>query len=614
VARRPDQWTDAGAAAERLSTTKAARSAHPFAAERAACDDPGRDAKGTRAMTDAVPDTLTDSVSGATMMANLREIARWVKLSGTAEEREAFGFLEARMKEYGFLTTLLLHDAYISLPGKARVEVDGKALTAITQSFSLPSPPGGLSGVPVHCGHGTEADFAGKDLRGRIVLVEGMATPAVAARATAAGAAGQLHISHHEHLHEMCISPVWGSPGASTLAEMPRTVACSVSAADGGAIRDALAAGAEPHVTLHAEVDTGWRKTPILVCELDPPRDADGPFVLMSGHYDTWYYGVMDNGAANAGMMEVGRLVAQRRSALQRGLRICFWSGHSHGRYSGSAWYADMHWDELDRRCVAHVNVDSLGGAGAAVLENAAAMTELRHLAAEAVQAQTNQGYTGSRKARNSDESFVGIGIPSMLGAISEQPHRHSAARNALGWWWHTPHDLIDKVDETNLVRDTRVLLQVVWRLVTDAVVPLDHAATAAALAQELEPLRAKLDGRFPIAPLLQATDALLQAAQAVAAPGGRGDLTAANAALMRASRALVPADYTLGDRFRHDPALPTPAWAAVQPLRDLAATAPGSTEEQFAMVDALRARNRLAFALREATAALHAARAAMGQ
>jgi hypothetical protein len=54
------------------------------------------------------------------------------------------------------------------------------------------------------------------------------------------------------------------------------------------------------------------------------------------------------------------------------------------------------------------------------------------------------------------------------------------------------------------------------------------------------------------------------------------------------------------------------PDWAVLQPLRDLAATGAGSDEEKFAAVDALRARNRLAFALREAQAALEAARAAL--
>jgi len=563
-------------------------------------------------MTDALPEGLSAAVSGKEMTDNLRQIAQWVKLSGTPEELEAIRFLEKRMQDYGYRTQVIMHDAYISLPGKAKVEVDGRSLACITQSFSRNSPPGGLSGVPVYVGHGEAKDFAGKDVKGKIVLCEGMATPAVSQRATNAGAAGQLHISHHEHIHEMCISPVWGSPGTSTKDGMPTTVVCSVNNADGGAIRDALAAGKSPTVTLHAEADTGWRKTPVLQCDIDGPGGADAPFVMMSGHNDTWYYGVMDNGSANAGMMEVSRLVAQKRSALKRGFRVCFWSGHSHGRYSSSAWYADAHWDELDRRCVAHVNVDSLGGAGATVLENTAAMTELKHLAAEAVQANTNQTYKGKRKARSSDESFVGIGIPSMFGSISEQPSKHAQARNALGWWWHTPHDTIDKVDEANLVRDARVLLQVCWRLVSEAVVPLDHAATAEALLKELTPLA----GRFDISQLTAAAETLRADAAAVRSFTGavsESAAAAATAALMQASRALVPADYTAGDRFLHPHALPMPAWATLQPIRDLAATEPGTDAEKFATVDALRARNRVAFALREACAAVKAARAALG-
>ncbi len=557
-------------------------------------------------------DTPAGAVSGAEMMANLREIARWVKLSGTAEEREALAFIERRMRDYGYRTRVLLHDAYISLPGRASVLVDGVAVTAITQSFSRASPSGGLSGVPVYVGHGAEADFEGRDLAGRILLVEGMATPATSQRASRAGAAGQLHISHHEHIHEMCISPVWGSPGASTLDGLPTTVVCSVNNADGGAIRDALAAGKQPVVTLHAEVDTGWRKTPILVADLDGP---DETFVLLSGHHDTWYFGVMDNGSANAGMMEVARLCAQRRGAWKRGLRVCFWSGHSHGRYSGSAWYADAHWDELDRRCVAHVNVDSLGGTGASVLSNAAAMTELHALAADAITRHTNQAYKGKRKNRSSDDSFVGIGIPSMFGTLSEQESKHAAARNALGWWWHTPHDLIDKVDEANLVRDARVMTDVVWRLLATPVVPLDHAATATSLLGELAKLEAPIAGRFDVAPLTDAAAMLRDTAARVAqrGEGASGAAAAkASAALMRASRALVPADYTAGDRFTHPHALPMPDWAMLQPIRDLAATVPGSDAERFAAVDALRARNRVAFALREAQAAIDDALAAM--
>ena len=45
--------------------------------------------------------------------------------------------------------------------------------------------------------------------------------------------------------------------------------------------------------------------------------------------------------------------------------------------------------------------------------------------------------------------------------SIADKMVATGAARNALGWWWHTPHDLLDKIDEANLVRDTRVLMQV---------------------------------------------------------------------------------------------------------------------------------------------------------
>jgi hypothetical protein len=70
----------------------------------------------------------------------------------------------------------------------------------------------------------------------------------------------------------------------------------------------------------------------------------------------------------------------------------------------------------------------------------------------------------------------------------------------------------------------------------------------------------------------------------------------------------LVPVDYTRGDRFTHDPALPLPAWPTLQPLRDLAATAPNSDAAQFQTVAAMRARNRVLHALREANAALQSA------
>jgi len=559
-------------------------------------------------MTDLPLSALAAETSGAQLMDHCRAFARWVKLSGTPEEAESLRYVQARLDEYGFRTRVILHDAYISLPGKASVVVDGTTLTAITHSMGRSSPAGGLSADLVYVADGTAADFAGKDVRGKIVLAEGIATPVVAALARDGGAIGQLHISPHHHIHEMCISPVWGNPDPQTLAELPATVACSISNADGSALRDRLAAGEKPRVELHAEVDTGWRKTPILEAELDAPSGVDAPFILFSGHHDTWYYGVMDNGSANATMLEVARLVATRRADWKRGLRVCFWSGHSHGRYSGSAWYVDNHFDELDRRCAVHVNVDSTGGIGATELGHAAAMAQLRALAGEAITEQTGLQYSGKRKNRSSDDSLPGLGVPSMFGGLSEQPPTKLKLRNALGWWWHTPEDLIDKVDEANLVRDTKVFVHVVTRLLTDTVLPLDFAAQAHTLGEELSALAASLGPRFDVTSLQTATDALMAKAERLAERASSLDAAKVNATLMALSRILVPVDYASSDRFAHDPALPVPDWAVLQPIRDLAATTAGTDAAFMHSVSARRGANRLAHALRTANAALDAA------
>ena len=130
-------------------------------------------------------------------------------------------------------------------------------------------------------------------------------------------------------------------------------------------------------------------------------------------------------------------------------------------------------------------------------LKNAAAAPELVALAGDAIGEQAGSDYAGKRMSRSSDQSFWGIGIPAMFGALSEQPPAPVKMRNALGWWWHTPHDLLDKIDEKNLVRDTRVYVHTLWRLLTDPVLPLDFAAHARVLLEELGALRSSLGDRF---------------------------------------------------------------------------------------------------------------------
>ena len=561
---------------------------------------------------------LCASVNAGAMMRHLEEFAKRVKLSGTPEELESFRYLQATLDGYGYKTDLILHDAYISLPGKARIEIEVDTPDCITHSFSRPSPPGGLHGTVVYAGNGRLEDFASIDARGKIVLLDGMANPSASRNASLAGAIGQVHISPHEHLHEMCVSPVWGSPTQATREALPSTVVLTLRKADGDALKRRVQGNAPVAVTLHAEVDTGWRKTPILVAEL-PTDDTEEPFVMFSGHHDTWYYGIMDNGGANATMLEIARLFAPERAEWRRGLRLCFWSGHSHGRYAGSTWYADTHWHELARRCVAHVNVDSTGAKGNTVLSDAPCSAELCGLAREAIRVRGGQEHDGHRMSRAGDQSFWGIGVPSMFMGMGEQPAGSAdsftrsifgggARKGAgFGWWWHTPDDTLDKMDPDLLVRDTQIYVHTIGRLLTDRVLPLDYAAATTALQAELATVQQALGDAFDLSGWIDRVAMLHEKAAALTALPVTDDAAAAriNQALMAVSRALVPIDYTTGDRFDHDPALPQSKYPVLDVVRRLGAVPGDSDEARFLIAGVRRACNRLGYALDQANDAL---------
>jgi len=547
---------------------------------------------------------LIDKVSAARMMAGLGTLAQWSKLAGTAGEAASFSWIREQLDELGLQTELIEHDAYISIPGPARLVVDGRTVPAITHSMSLPSSDGGLTGALVDLGDGSRAAFAERDVRGRIVLVDGIASPGIALLASQAGAAGVVQISPHHLLHEMCISPVWGNPSVDTRSALPKVVVLTISNSDGETLRNALKAGAV-EVTLHAEVDTGWRKTPLLVGDLPLADDPQGPFILLSCHVDTWFKGVMDNGSANIAMLEVVRLCLEQRKAWRRGIRICFWSGHSQGRYSGSAWYADHHWAELYARCAAHVNLDSPGGIGANDLTRTGSAGGLFGIAAAAIAEETGQKLVGRRKARSADDSFPGIGIPSVFGSLSLQEPSALKMRNDLGWWWHTEHDLLDKIDPDLLVRDARIVLRVVLDLLTRERLPIDYANQLGDLARELARLEDQSNGASHLRKAIGDAKAL---AQALAAFDGMAlDASAHDRVAVRLSRILVPLDYTRGDRFVHDPALALSSWPVLDPIRRLASSAAGD-ETRFAEVDAVRALNRLNHSLNEASRLLTAA------
>ncbi len=556
---------------------------------------------------------VAESVSTERLMEDTRAIARWVRLSGSPDERQAFAYIERQLREAGLRTQLLEHDALISLPQSAALrllEPDPEEISCITHSFAVSTPPDGITAEAIYV---EEATGGMEQVRGRIAVVDGLATPARVAHLQSAGARGIVFLNRDPLVHEMIVSTVWGSPTPPQLAQLPSVPVVS-TAGEGAARMRARAGGGRPvRLRLATGVQTEWRRLPLLIADLDGTEDDT--FVLLAGHVDSWHYGAMDNGSANAVMMEVGRLLARMR--LSRGLRLAFWSGHSHGRYAGSTWYADCHWDELNARCAAHLYIDSVGGRGATVLDASYCMPETREIGVRVIGAVTGQQYRGTRVGRSGDQSFLGIGIPSLFMTLSEHPADGPeasrdfaatgiAAGGGLGWWWHTREDTIDKLDPAALTRDAQIYTAAVHILCSSRVLPFNYAATAAEVGTSLRALQERLGDRFDVSDCASETERLLAATEQFTKETrlGAGDpktVSAINRALMQLGRILIPVLYTRAGRFDHDPATAIPALPPLADASRLAEVDPESDDAKALRVAAARGRNRLVQALREA-------------
>jgi hypothetical protein len=552
---------------------------------------------------------IVSDVSISELKRHLNEIAQYVRLSGTPEEAKAFDHIERELKSWGYDVKRYENDALIGYPGKSSLEItspDQQTIPCNGYSLSPLTSDEGVSGELVYVGAGKEADYAGLDVRGKIVVSDGLAMPDKTLASQNAGAIAQIHIND-DYIHEMCISPVWGTPIPETADLLPKLPAVSVTKVDGEKIRAAMADGTVT-VRLMTQPYLAWCKIPTLTADL--PGKTEDTFVMFSGHVDSWHYGAMDNGTANATQLEVARLIAERKDNLYRGLRMAFWSGHSHGRYASSAWYADTFWHDLNERCAVHVNIDSVGAKNAVVLSEAPVMPETYAFARDVLKDTVDVDLDYRRMSRSSDQSFWGHGISSVLASLSEQGIEDSemfkamasllgggAKGGGLGWWWHTTEDTLDNIDDDNLVRDAGIYAETLWRLCTVDRMPLDMAALADEIADAIDGYIGVANSALDLSETKELASNLatrIRATDLTKAPAARS-----NQLLMDLGRNLVPVNFTANGPFEQDLALGTQPVPGLREVAQLATLDPASDEFRFLKTKLIRQRNRIEHALR---------------
>jgi len=576
-------------------------------------------------MRDGIEEGFLAAVSAERLWTDLTFLAAIDRTSGTPGEHQAMAYIADQLRAAGADVTVHEFDAYLSFPGPASIDVvaapkswtGGSSVPTKTRSFSANTSDDGLVAELIYVPGGsdmfrdTESQkrLAAADIKGKFVVSEAGSRHNMLTAAQH-GAAGYVHAwpSDEDALHEGIVTPIWGTPTPETIDTIPKIPVVTISHNPGKALIAALRDG-PVKIRLRARSETGWRRVQLVTGDI---RGSGPEFVMLSGHVDSWYLGATDNATGNATCLEVARVFAKQRASLRRGLRVCFWPGHSTGRYAGSAWYADNHWQELHDRCVAHLNCDSTGPLGATEYDEVMATAETFPIGKAVIGELTGQNPAMERPVRAGDQSFWGIGVPTLFMLLSSRPtdQRAKVGGSGYGWWWHTEADTIDKADRGILHLDTKIYALSALRLCRDAVLPLSVSAVAAEIAGIVEGMNAKAAGRFDltavereVARLREAARALDERSPALAKDATRAE--AASRAIHRAVRALIPINYTQASAFDHDMAVPMLPLPGLQAIAKLATLPDGSDDAGFLRTRLVRERNRVVHALREAVAAL---------
>ena len=509
--------------------------------------------------------TLRDHVNVERLETDVDTFADLRRYPGSEDQWTAAEYVVDTLEGDGIDVTLRTVEAYTSVPEAASVTImSPKHATiedAITTAFSANTSPGGVSGPAVTVESATDPG----DVAGSMVLTRGLPTPEKVLTLESAGAKAVVFESPTaDYLHEMIVSPVWGTPAAGNIDRLPDLPVAEIRQSDAEPLGN-LVAGDDVELTVETRTRTELTDLPCPVARVDG-TESDR-YTLVGNHIDSWHEGVTDNATAMAASMELARVFAAHPP--KRGVVFGFWPGHSMGRYAGSAWYADEHWRDLRENGVAYLHIDLNGLEGADELwfqHMAEVAAEHRDALETGPLPLGDKGDTelfgaSDRPGRNSDQSFWGTGLSSLLSGARFSADHADAGPLGGGWWWHTSEDTRDKVDFDLLEAETRLYATILSRFCHSPVVPRDFRATCEDLRETLDRIDSG-DEAVDFDPVYRALDALetnLDAVAAVIDGIGSDDPVAAEIEdlQVRLGNELIPALYMDVEDYEQEPALP---------------------------------------------------------
>ena len=292
------------------------------------------------------------SIEGARMKRHVVELAEialryrdaghkwWGRLPGTSADRESMAYMTRTFEELGLTVE---HFPYV-LPSdwrptdwSASYTAAGGTTIRLTTAFPVArtkaTGPRGITAEAVWVGVGSAADFVGRDVEGKAVVIYSVFVPGGRSH-SATDRAGLFNAnSRAVDRGAAMVVNVMGVPGNGQfqpeggLRQVPQF---TLSMDEGFALRDRLGRGERVELTFQLEVEEP-RDIPTEYTIATLPGVSDEQIVVMS-HTDGYFQAATDNAAGMASALELARFYAQRpRRDRPRTMAFIQFPDHHHG-------------------------------------------------------------------------------------------------------------------------------------------------------------------------------------------------------------------------------------------------------------------------------------------
>ena len=305
----------------------------------------------------------TEASAEAALLASLSIDTPWaliehfndlIRESGSEDERQAATYIATQLEAFGIPHTVYEPDLFLSVPISGALYVGDEVFEARPLSFSTSTPPQGITAEVVYLlseasedstALGGDVTFSHPsggeiDVKDKIVMVEGYGFEGAFRDFEKMGAKGVIYINPGQDIHSGICTTIWGAPDLDNVDRQPKIVLVAVNNPTGEWLKKQIATD-NTEVTLITSLREGWFPCPVIVADIKGQVEPDR-FMLVHGHYDSWYEGIADNAVGDATLLELARIFHLHRESLVRSIRVAWWPGHSTGRYAGSTWFVDQ--------------------------------------------------------------------------------------------------------------------------------------------------------------------------------------------------------------------------------------------------------------------------------